>query len=160
MNEIFLQQLGTLASGAGTKLVAFRKEEHMIDVDQNNLKKFISQLVSELNVRHLSTITGLDLGQNIGIIYHFSLDRETIHVKTLVPKSNPSAISIVEIVPGAILYEMEIHDMLGVTFSGNPWMDRKLLLPDSWPPDLPPPLLKTSKPSEIRKRLQLEVEPK
>lgn len=160
MSEIFVQQLGTLATGAGTKLVQLRKQEFMIDVTQENLKKLISQLVNELNVRHLSTITGLDLGQNIGIIYHFSLERETIHVKTLVPKSNPAAISIVEIIPGAILYEMEIHDMLGVTFSGNPWMDRKLLLPDSWPLDLPPPLLKTSKPSEIRKRLQLEVEPK
>jgi len=160
MSEIFFQQLETIATGAGTKLVQLRKQEFMIDVDQKNLKKLISQLVNERNVRHLSTITGLDLGQNIGIIYHFSFERENIHVKTLVPKSNPAAISIVEIIPGAILYEMEVHDMLGVTFSGNPWMDRKLLLPDSWPLDLPPPLLKTSKPSEIRKRLQLEAESK
>jgi len=160
MSEIFPQQLITLATGAGAKAVELRKEEFMVEVDQQNLKKLISQLVNELNVHHLSTITGLDLGQNIGIIYHFSFDRETVHVKTLVPKSNPSAISIVEIIPGAILYEMEIHDMLGVIFSGNPWMDRKLLLPDTWPADLPPPLLKTSKPSEIRKRLQLEVEQK
>jgi NADH:ubiquinone oxidoreductase subunit C len=63
----------------------------------------------------------------------------------------------VEIVPGAILYEMEIHDMLGVRFEGNPWMDRKLLLPETWPEDLPPPLLKTSKADEIRRRLHLEV---
>jgi NADH:ubiquinone oxidoreductase subunit C len=160
MSELFLQQLGALATDAGTKLVQLRKQEFMIEVDQENLKKLVSRLVEERNIRHLSTITGLDLGQNIGIIYHFSVDRGTIHVKTLVPKSNPGTVSIVEIVPGAILYEMEIHDLLGVTFSGNPWMDRKLLLPDSWPLDLPPPLLKSSKPTEIRKRLQLEVEGK
>jgi len=55
---------------------------------------------------------------------------------------------------------MEIHDMFGVTFTGNPWMDRKLLLPDTWPADLPPPLLKTVKSADIRKRLGLEVEKK
>jgi NADH:ubiquinone oxidoreductase subunit C len=102
----------------------------------------------------------LDLGQNVGIIYHFWHGRNTIHVKTFVPKENPTALSIVDIVPGAILYEMEIHDMLGVEFIGNPWMDRKLLLPDTWPRDLPPPLLKTVKPAEIRRRLGLEVESK
>jgi NADH:ubiquinone oxidoreductase subunit C len=55
---------------------------------------------------------------------------------------------------------MEIHDMFGVTFTGNPWMDKKLLLPDSWPSDLPPPLLKAVKPADIRKRLGLEAEKK
>jgi membrane-bound hydrogenase subunit beta len=160
MSEVLLQQIGRYASQAETKVTQLRKGEVMIEVDQNNVKKFISQLVNELNVRHLLTITGLDLGQNIGIIYHFSHEREMVNVRTLVPKSKPTAVSIVEIVPGAILYEMEVHDMLGVIFPGNPWMDRKLLLPDTWPADLPPPLLKTSKPAEIRKRLQLEVERK
>jgi NADH:ubiquinone oxidoreductase subunit C len=55
---------------------------------------------------------------------------------------------------------MEIHDLFGVTFTGNPWINLKLLLPDNWPADLPPPLLKTTKPAEIRKRLHLEVEQK
>jgi NADH:ubiquinone oxidoreductase subunit C len=158
MSEVLMQQIGRYASEANAKVTQLRKRETMIEVDQNNIKKFIGQLVNELSIRHLSTITGLDLGPNIGIIYHFSHDRDTIHVKTLVTKSKPTAVSILEIIPGAILYEMEIHDMLGVMFPGNPWMDRKLLLPDTWPADLAPPLLKTSKPAEIRKRLQLEVE--
>jgi NADH-quinone oxidoreductase subunit C len=132
----------------------------MVEVNQDKLKAFISRLINESNIRQLSTITGLDLGQNIGIIYHFSHGRDTLHVKTLIPKTQPTAESIVDIIPGAILYEMEIHDMLGVTFSGNPWMDKKLLLPDTWPADLPPPLLKTSKPAEIRRRLGLEAEKK
>ena len=36
--------------------------------------------------------------------------------------------------------------MFGITFTGNPWINLKLLLPDNWPADLPPPLLKSSKP--------------
>ncbi|MGD0176973.1 MAG: NADH-quinone oxidoreductase subunit C [Candidatus Bathyarchaeia archaeon] len=160
MSEVLFQQLRNYAADANGKFTVLRKGEVTVEIDQKNVKGFISRLVNDLRVRHLSTMTGLDLGQNIGIIYHFSRDKEMIDVKTFVPKTQPTAVSIVDIVPGAILYEMEIHDMFGANFEGNPWMDRKLLLPDTWPADLPPPLLKSSKPNEIRKRLHLEVEGK
>jgi len=160
MSEVLEREVEKLAVHAKTKKVQLRKGETMVEVDQDRLEDFVSRLVNQLNVRHLTTITGLDIGQNIEIIYHFWLEKDTIHIKTIIPKTKPTAVSIVQIVPGAILYEMEIHDMFGVTFTGNPWMDRKLLLPDSWPADLPPPLLKTVKPTEIRKRLGLEVETK
>lgn len=160
MSEVLLRQIDRYAAEAKAKALSLRKGEIIVEVDQSKLKDFISHLVNDASVRHLSTISGVDLGQSIGIVYHFWRDRDTLHVKTSVPKANPSAVSIVEIVPGAILYEMEVHDMFGVTFAGNPWMDRKLLLPDTWPADLASPLLKSSKPAEIRKRLQLEVEHK
>lgn len=152
-----LTGLSAYAQEIGTKLTSLRKNESIIEVPQEKLKDFISYLVNDLHIRHLMTITGLDLGQNLGITYHFSSERDTIHVRTLVPKTNPVATSIVDIIPGAILYEMEVHDMFGVEFTGNPWKDRKLLLPDNWPDDLAPPLLKSSKTDEIRKRLGLEV---
>ncbi|MGA8905136.1 MAG: NADH-quinone oxidoreductase subunit C [Candidatus Bathyarchaeia archaeon] len=160
MSEVLFQQLRNYAADANGKFTVLREGEVTVEIDQKNVKGFISRLVNDLRVRHLSTMTGLDLGQNIGIIYHFSRDKEMIDVKTFVPKTQPTAASIVDIVPGAILYEMEIHEMFGANFEGNPWMDRKLLLPDTWPADLPPPLLKNSKPNEIRKRLHLEVEGK
>jgi NADH-quinone oxidoreductase subunit C len=160
MSEAFLQGIEKYAAETKATITQLRKGHTMVEVDQSKLKTFISRLVTDASIRQLSTITGLDLGQNIGIIYHFSHDRDTLHVKALIPKTQPTAESIVDIIPGAILYEMEIHDMLGITFSGNPWMDKKLLLPDTWPADLPPPLLKTSKPAEIRRRLGLEVEKK
>lgn len=160
MSEVLHRQLQKYAAEAAGKFSILRKGELIVEVDQGKVKEFISHLVRDLRISHLSTITGLDLGQNIGIIYHFWRDNELVHVKTFVPKTQPTAVSIVEIVPGTILYEMEIHDMFGANFEGNPWMDRKLLLPETWPSDLAPPLLKTSKPAEIRKRLNLEVEKK
>lgn len=160
MSEVLHGQLEKYVAEVNGKVSVLRKGETLVEVDQTHVKQFISNVVSDLRIRQLSTITGLDLGQNLGIMYHFWRDTDTIHVRTTVPKTQPNAVSIVEIVPGAILYEMEIHDMFGVNFDGNPWMDRKLLLPETWPADLAPPLLKTSKPSEIRKRLHLEVEQK
>ena len=152
-----LTAVGNYAQEAGTKVVSLRKNESIVEVTQENLKTFVSHLVNDVHVRHLMTITGLDLGQNLGITYEFSLERDTIHVRTLVPKAKPVAKSIVDIVPGAILYEMEIHDMFGIEFVGNPWKDKKLLLPEDWPNDLPPPLLKSSKADQIRQRLGLEA---
>lgn len=160
MSEDLHRQLEQYAADANGKVTALRKGETIVEVDQAKVKEFISHLVVDMGIKHLSTITGLDLGQNLGIIYHFSRDRDMVHVKTSVPKTQPKAVSIVGIIPGAILYEMEIQDMFGATFEGNPWMGRRLLLPDNWPADLPPPLLKNSKPEEIRKRLGLEVERK
>ena len=152
-----LTQLGSYAEEVGTKLTSLHKDESIVEVSEDILKTFVSHLVNDLHVRHLMTITGLDLGQNLAITYHFSVESDMIHVRTLVPKSKPVAVSIVDIVPGAILYEMEVHDMFGIEFAGNPWKDRKLLLPEEWPDDVPPPLLKSTKPEQIRKRLGLEV---
>ena len=160
MSESLLGQLQTYAAQSNSKVSVPRKGETFIEVDQDHIKDFISHLVNDFRILHLATITGLDLGENIGIIYHLSQDKDTIYVRSIVPKAKSTAVSIVEVIPGAILYEMEIHDLFGVTFTGNPWINQKLLLPDNWPADLPPPLLKTSKPAEIRKRLQLEVERK
>lgn len=160
MSEELLDQLQTYASQSNSKVSVPRKDETIIEVNQDHINEFISHVVNDLKILHLATITGLDLGENIGIIYHFSRDKNTIYVRSTVPKTQSTAVSIVDIIPGAILYEMEIHDLFGVTFAGNPWINQKLLLPDNWPDDLPPPLLKTTKPAEIRKRLHLEVERK
>jgi len=157
MSEVFVQRVESAAAEAKTHSKKLREHETLVELEQEYVKQFISEIWNEGISRRLSTITGLDLGQNIGIIYHFWQNEETLHVRTTVRKTAPTAVSVIDIIPGAILYEMEIHDLFGVTFVGNPWMNNKLLLPDDWPDDLPPPLLKTSKSTEIRKRLNLEV---
>jgi NADH:ubiquinone oxidoreductase subunit C len=113
-------------------------------------------LTEKLGVRHLSTITGQDLGDGIGLDYQFAEPHHIIAIRTVVPKTSLKIATCTPAIPGAILYEMEIHDMFGVTFQGNPWMDRKLLLPENYPLDMPPPLLKTTSSDKIRKAEGLE----
>jgi membrane-bound hydrogenase subunit beta len=127
-----------------------------VKVALQDLTNAINTISVKLGISHLSTVTGLDLGENIDVIYHFWKGDLIVSVRVSVPRPNEHAPSIVGIVPGAILYEMEVHDMFGVVFDGNPWMDRRLLLPDSYPTSLPPPLLKDTKPSEIRKAVGVE----
>jgi NADH-quinone oxidoreductase subunit C len=91
------------------------------------------------------------------MFYHFWRGREFMNVKTSVPKTNASLPSVVGTLPAAIFYEAEITDLLGVTFVGNPLAGKKLLLPDNYPPDAPPPLRKEMKDlMQLRKSMGLE----
>ncbi|HET7405014.1 MAG TPA: NADH-quinone oxidoreductase subunit C [Candidatus Bathyarchaeia archaeon] len=128
----------------------------IIQVNSENLEPALGILVEQLKIKHLSTITGLDLGDGIGLDYEFSEANLIIAIRTILPKTNLKIQTATKTIPGAILYEMEIHDMFGVVFQDHPWMDRKLLLPDNYPADMPPPLLKTSSSEKIRKAVGIE----
>ncbi len=129
-----------------------------VNVEPSKIVDAVRILVQNLGVRHLSTITGLDLDDKVEIDYQFSYADRIITVKTLVPKTHCAVESCTSVLPGVILYEMEVHDMFGVAFNGNPWMDRKLLLPDNYPSGLPPPLLKSTSSETIRKAVGVEKE--
>lgn len=128
----------------------------IIQVNSENIEPALGILVEQLKIKHLSTITGLDLGDGIGLDYEFSEANLIIAIRTILPKTNLKIKTATKTIPGAILYEMEIHDMFGVVFQDHPWMDRKLLLPDNYPADMPPPLLKTSSSEKIRKAVGIE----
>ena len=81
---------------------------------------------------HLSTITGLDAGDAIQIIYHFVTEHVSLNLRVSVPKSGDSIDSITPVIPAAVLYEREVADLLGVTFVGHP-DPRRLVLPEDWP---------------------------
>jgi Ni,Fe-hydrogenase III component G len=114
-------------------------------------------LVSQLEgFNHLSTITGMDEGKEISLRYHFWRGKEFIVVRTKVGKTSPSIDSISKRLPAATLYEAEIQDLLGVSFVGNPYLGKRLLLPDDYPADAPPPLRSEADPQKIRKMMGLE----
>jgi F420H2:quinone oxidoreductase subunit B/C len=105
---------------------------------------------------HLSTITAVDEGTSIAVHYHFWQGKEFVEVRTEVPKSSPRLHSISEGLPSATLYEAEVQDLFGVAFEGNPYLGKRLLLPDDYPADAPPPLRSEADPEKIRKMMGLE----
>ena len=105
---------------------------------------------------HLSTMTGFDWGETIEILYHFWQGKRFVDVRTSVPKSAPRMKSVSGEIAAATLYEAEIQDILGVSFDGNPFQGKRLLLPDNYPAEAPPPLTKEANPEKISKMLELE----
>ena len=108
-----------------------RDRRIFISVPKDDLLKTINILSSELNVQHLSTITARDTGREIEILYHFLLKGVVITVRTACSRDDPTVDTIVNIFPGAVLYERELNDILGVVPKGHPDLKR-LVLPDDW----------------------------
>src|SRR5208283_3595851 len=67
----------------------------------------------------ITAITGLDLGANLGVIYHTHTAKGFYGIRAEVPKENPKIQTIIDIIPGAALHELEVADLLGVVFEGN-----------------------------------------
>ncbi len=81
---------------------------------------------------HLSTISGVDNGREIEVLYHFATEGVSLNLRAAVPKGDDRIDTITPIVPAAILYEREIMDMFGVEIVGHP-DPRRLILPEDWP---------------------------
>lgn len=81
---------------------------------------------------HLSTITGVDNGKEIELLYHFVAAGCALNLRAAVPKGVDQIDTIVPVVPAAIMYEREVMDMFGVVMVGHP-DPRRLTLPEDWP---------------------------
>jgi Ni,Fe-hydrogenase III component G len=103
-----------------------------VAVSSDVYEDVIKFLVKDKQVTHLSTMTGMDLGEQIEVLSHFFGLGKEITIRVDVPKEKPEIKSIVSLVPGAVFYEREIHDLLGVTFIGHPDLAR-LVLSEDWP---------------------------
>ena len=90
-------------------------------------------LVSRMGFGILCTITGLDTGATLTVVYH--LGRENGIVLSLsvsVPKDAPVLKSVTPYFPAADAYEREMVDLLGVQVQGLREGPR-YPLPDDWP---------------------------
>ncbi|CCQ34132.1 NADH dehydrogenase I subunit C protein [Halorhabdus tiamatea SARL4B] len=114
--------------------------------DRGDLVEAVTTL-QELGITHLITITGVDAGDEIEVLYHFLRYGEyddgdlgegvELTIRAIVPKADPTIETLTDVLPGATLYERELMDMLGVEVTGHP-NPEKLLLADDF--DGGPPL--------------------
>ena len=97
-------------------------------------KRFMNiiQLLKSSGVTHLSTITAVDNGKSIELIYHFDCKPAMLNLKIFLPLKDISIPTITGLFPGAILYERDITEMMGVKVEGHPAPGR-LFLPEDWP---------------------------
>lgn len=103
-----------------------------LKVDKKDLVETMDFLKKNFNFYHISTISGVDLGENFEILYHLANENCVLTVRTLTPRNDPRVPTITSIIPGADLYEREVQDMFGIIFEGHPNPVR-LLLSDDWP---------------------------
>jgi NADH-quinone oxidoreductase subunit D len=93
-------------------------------------------------------ITGIDLGENIGVYYHFRTSNAFLTIKAEVPKENPKIHTIIDIHPGAVFHELEAADLLGIVFEGHP-ISGHFVLSEYWPQGVYP-LRRDVKANEVK----------
>jgi Ni,Fe-hydrogenase III component G len=94
------------------------------------LRKKLEELQKE-GVYRVNCITGVDHLKEIEIIYHLTKGNELLTLREHVPKTRPEIKTISDLFPGALLFERELAEMLGVTVKGI--TKKRFLLPDNWP---------------------------
>jgi Ni,Fe-hydrogenase III component G len=97
-----------------------------------DLKPALRWLKDSVGYYHLSTITGLDRGENFEALYHLNNGDIELTLRTAVPRTDPHLPTITDIIAGAILYERELQDMFGFVVDGIP-DSRRYVLPEDWP---------------------------
>ena len=105
-------------------------DEHVISITAEDLHEITAWLLSHSDCYHLSTITAIDNGNTIEMLYHF-WQEQGMSLKVELNRENAKIESLTDLIPGASFYEREIHEMFGVDFSGLQY-DRPLLLADNW----------------------------
>jgi len=121
-------------------------------VKTESYKESIRKAVEKYGITHISTITGTDSGQTIDVMPHLSCAGIKITFKAAVPKTAAEIDTLTDVLPGAVMYEREVHDLLGVKFKGHPNLAR-LVLSDDWARDVFPlrKEYKVVRPEPIRK---------
>jgi NADH-quinone oxidoreductase subunit C len=128
-----------------------------VTIDSKSLIEVTKFLAKEKDYTHVATISGLDLVKNLAVIYHLREYHSkeqfiTLSLKVEVAKDKPKLPTIIKIIPGAELYEREVHDLFGIVFEGHPDLS-PLILPEHWPSGVYP-LRKEYKLEDIKAKIE------
>jgi len=124
----------SLESEFGDKVQVENTRPHrlFVTINRDDVLDVVGHLSDKHGLIYISTITGRDAVEHFEVMYHFLLEGTVITVKAILPKDSPEINSIVEIIPGAFLYEREVNDLLGIFPKGHPNPVRQVL-PEDWP---------------------------
>jgi len=110
-----------------------RQRRIFADVPAANLAEVFDCAVRQMGFSMLCTITGLDLAESLGVIYHLARTSGVVlSLSTSVDRQAPVIESVTQYFPAADAYEREMVDLLGFEVRGLA-PGQRYPLPDSWP---------------------------
>jgi membrane-bound hydrogenase subunit beta len=138
-----------------TKIIDSRFEKHIrgikkteffhiwLKIDRSIIKNFVKHLIKLDNYPHFAVSSGYDMGENIEIVYHFSIfyglkgKEININVTVELPKKDPTIDTITDLIPGALISEQEKQEMLGIKVINIP-KDTRVFISEDYPEDTYP----------------------
>lgn len=115
-----------------------RNRRIFVQVKAIEFPQIFDYVVRSMGFNVLCTITGLDQGPTLGVIYHLAKDNKVVlNLATDLHKLGPIIQSVTSYFSSAEVYEREMVDLLGVEVRGLPPGGR-YPLPDDWPKEVYP----------------------
>jgi NADH:ubiquinone oxidoreductase subunit C len=131
--ESIKQELAKRFPFMADTIVIKRERRIFAEAPADRFLEVVSYVKTAMGFVNLCTMTGLDDGEKLSFIYHFSrMDGTMLNIKESVPKAKPVIRTITGIFPGGGIYEREVIDLLGAEVEGLPPGER-YPLPDGWP---------------------------
>ncbi len=136
IKENFEGEIKIQAREVGVKKV--KNETIFVRIKREDFKRFVRYLFEIEEFPHFSIISATDLGEDVELIYHFGVGygkfngEKIISLGIKLPKSDLKIETITDLIPGALISEREIHEMVGVEFIGLK-DTRHMFLPKNWP---------------------------
>ncbi len=115
-----------------------RVERIWVSIERDSFKEAVKYLCTIHPMPHFAVISGYQIGDLIELIYHFSLNYASkqgefsFSIKTTLPKADAVLPTITDLIPGALVSEREVQEMLGVKIEGIP-DSRRLFLQKEFP---------------------------
>ena len=107
-----------------------------VEVSAADLREGVGALLEAYHLRFI-TLTAVDNGLDIELMYHFSVDGIVVTLRTVIPKETSQIGTISDIVPAAEFIEREVAELFGISFEGH-LRTTNLVLPDDWPAEEKP----------------------
>ena len=141
------------------KIKIQRQRRIFAEVNDSDFDIVFNYIVSRLEFSVLCAITGIDLENSFGVIYHLGNKNNIVFsLKRILPRDNPSVKTVTNVFAGAEIYEREMMDLVGINVSGLA-EGKRYPLPDDWPKDQFP-LRKDWKSDDMVKGEQKQTEDK
>lgn len=110
-----------------------RRNRIRIATTPEMVRTAITRVRELLGCDRLITISAVDNGKTLELVYHLTgPHRSVISIVIELPRDKPEALTMSDILPPAGLYERQIHDLLGIGFTGHPGLTR-IILNEDWP---------------------------
>ena len=94
------------------------KNATFIETDAEDVKRALTKL-RLAGVKRICSISGIDNGKSIEVIYHLDKDYHIINVKTNISRKDSKIDTVTTIFSGAKLFERELSEMLNIHVEGN-----------------------------------------
>ncbi len=103
-----------------------------LDIERDNLLEAVKTVRGKLGLPHLSTIVGEDMRDHFLVTYPFGGGPVLLSLRVKVDREKPEVPTVAHELPGAVVYEREIHDLFGIVPVGHPGLCRQIL-PEDFP---------------------------